>query len=166
MGPAAGSRGVTGAETVRVWLLGSFRVSVGARTIQDDAWRRRKAATLMKLLALASDHRLHREQAVETLWPNLGRKAASNNLRQAIHGARKALHPVTGSRYLESENELLVLCPGGNLWVDMEAFEEAAAAARRERSPAAYRVAIELYRRRPLARGSLRGVGGESSAGA
>jgi predicted ATPase/DNA-binding SARP family transcriptional activator/DNA-binding CsgD family transcriptional regulator len=145
MGPAAGSRGVTGAEAVRVWLLGRFRVSVGSGTIQDDAWRRRKAAALMKLLALASDHRLHREQAMEMLWPNLGRKAASNNLRQAIHAARKALHPVTGSRYLDSENELLVLCPGGNLWVDMEAFEEAAAAARRERWPAAYRVAIELY---------------------
>ena len=26
-------------ETVRVWLLGGFRVSVGSRTIPQDAWR-------------------------------------------------------------------------------------------------------------------------------
>jgi DNA-binding SARP family transcriptional activator len=145
MGPAAGFRGVTGAEVVLVWLLGRFRVSVGSGTIQDDAWRRRKAAALIKLLALALDPRLHREQAMETLWPNLGRKAASNNLRQAIHATRNALHPVTGSRYLESENESHVLCPEDNLWADAAIFEEVAATARRSRNPAAYRVALALY---------------------
>ena len=39
-------------EVVRVWLLGGFRVSVGSRTIGEDRWRRRKAAALVKLLAL------------------------------------------------------------------------------------------------------------------
>jgi len=50
-----------GPETVRVWLLGGFRISVGSRTITQDAWRLRKAAALVKLLALAPNHRLHRE---------------------------------------------------------------------------------------------------------
>jgi len=40
-------------EAVRIWLLSGFRVSVGSRTIQDDAWRLRKAAALVKLLTLA-----------------------------------------------------------------------------------------------------------------
>jgi DNA-binding SARP family transcriptional activator len=132
-------------EEVRVWLLGNFRVSVGSRTIEDGQWRLRKAATLVKLLALAPDHHLHREQAMDFLWPGLGKKAASNNLRQALHGARRALDPETGSRYLVSEAESLVLCPGGNLWVDVEAFEEAVVMARRSRNPATYRAAIELY---------------------
>ena len=35
--------------------------------------------------------------------------------------------------------------PGGRLWVDVEAFEEAAASARRSRDPAAYGAALELY---------------------
>jgi two-component SAPR family response regulator len=65
---------------VRIGLLGGFRVSVGARTIEKDAWRLRKAASLVKLLALAPGHRLHRERVMDTLWPELGRKAASNNL--------------------------------------------------------------------------------------
>lgn len=37
------------------------------------------------------------------------------------------------------------LCPDGTLWVDVEAFEDAAATARRGRDPEAYRAAIELY---------------------
>ena len=54
-----------------MWLLGGFRVSVGARTIEDGGWRLRKAASLVKLLALAPGHRLHREQAMDLLWPHL-----------------------------------------------------------------------------------------------
>jgi len=29
-----------GPESMRVWLLGGFRISVGARTIEDEEWRR------------------------------------------------------------------------------------------------------------------------------
>jgi predicted ATPase/DNA-binding SARP family transcriptional activator/DNA-binding CsgD family transcriptional regulator len=107
----------------------------------------RKAASLVKLLALAPWHHLHREQAMETLWPELGRVAASNNLRQALHSARRALEPdsLVGSRYLASQDELLVLCPEGQLWVDSEAFEEAARNAHRSREPTAYEAAIDLY---------------------
>ena len=38
-------------EAMRVWLLGGFRVSVGARIIEDATWRLRKTASLVKLLA-------------------------------------------------------------------------------------------------------------------
>jgi DNA-binding SARP family transcriptional activator len=54
-------------KAVRVWLLGWFRVGVGSRTIPQDAWRLRKAAALVKLLALSPGHRLHREQAMDLL---------------------------------------------------------------------------------------------------
>jgi predicted ATPase/DNA-binding SARP family transcriptional activator len=153
MDPPAGSQRVTQsgtpkgerAEAVRIWLLGGFQVSVGSRSIESDAWRLRKAASLLKLLALAPGHRLHREQAMDLLWPGSGRKAASNNLRQTLHATRRILDPAVGSRYLASEDESLVLCSGGSLWVDVDAFEEAVAAARRSRDPAAFRAAIDLY---------------------
>jgi predicted ATPase/DNA-binding SARP family transcriptional activator/DNA-binding CsgD family transcriptional regulator len=132
-------------EAVRIWLLGTFRISVGSRTIDSNQWRLRKAAALVKLLALAPGYRLHREQAMELLWPDSGRKAASTNLRRALHAARRILDSAAGSRYLASENESLVLCPEGQLWVDVEAFKEVVATARRSREPAAYRAAIELY---------------------
>jgi hypothetical protein len=44
-------------------MLGDFRVSVGDSTLSENAWRLRKATSLVNLLALASGHRLHREQA-------------------------------------------------------------------------------------------------------
>src|SRR5919107_1871303 len=92
-------------KAVRVWLLGGFRVSVGSRTIPQDAWRLRKAATLVKLLALSSGHCMHREQAMDLLWPDSGRKAASNNLRRVLHAARRLLDAAAGSRYLASHEE-------------------------------------------------------------
>jgi DNA-binding SARP family transcriptional activator len=142
-----GHRSVSGdAETLRIRMLGGFRVSAGPRLIEENAWRLKKAANLVKLLALAPGHRLHREQAMDLLWPDLGTQAASSNLRQTLHFARKALDPdsVVGSRYLASEDELLALSPEGQLWVDSEVFEEAARDAHRTREPAAYEVVLDL----------------------
>jgi predicted ATPase/DNA-binding SARP family transcriptional activator/DNA-binding CsgD family transcriptional regulator/Tfp pilus assembly protein PilF len=134
-------------EVVRVRLLGGFQVSVGARVIDQSKWRLRKAASLLKLLAITPRHRLHREQAMDLLWPNVGMRAASNSLRQALYAARRVLdpHPDDSLLYLAFQDEQLVLCPKGPLWVDVEAFEEAAATARREKETTAYRAAIELY---------------------
>jgi DNA-binding SARP family transcriptional activator len=132
-------------EAMRVWMLGGFRISVGARTIGAEEWRLRKAAALVKVLSLAPGQRLHREQAMGLLWPDSGRKAASGSLRSTLHVARGALHPTMGGRYLASENESLVLCPGGDLWVDVVAFEGAAATARRAKDLATYRAALDIY---------------------
>jgi DNA-binding SARP family transcriptional activator len=140
--------GPTASETtqaVRIRLLRGFSVSVGTRVIRQEEWRLRKAAALIKMLALAPGHRLHREQAMDSLWPELGKKAASNNLRNAVHAARKALDPAAASRLLASEGDSLVLCPGGGLWVDVDAFEEAVLVARHSRDPAAHRAATETY---------------------
>jgi predicted ATPase/DNA-binding SARP family transcriptional activator/DNA-binding CsgD family transcriptional regulator len=133
---------------VRVWLLGRFRVSVGTHTVEEGAWRLRKAAALVKLLALAPGHHLHRERAMDLLWPDHGRHAAANSLSQVLHAARRTLGPddtQAASSYVASQGEQLVLCPGGDLWLDVEAFEEAAATARRSREPAAHRAALNLY---------------------
>ena len=48
---------------MRVSLLGRFEVSLGSKLIREDEWRLRKAANVVKLLALASDHNLHRERS-------------------------------------------------------------------------------------------------------
>jgi predicted ATPase/DNA-binding SARP family transcriptional activator/DNA-binding CsgD family transcriptional regulator len=122
-------------------------VWVGSRAVSEGAWHLRKAKSLVKVLALARGHALHREQIMDLLWPELGKRAASNNLRQALHVARRILHldPEIASRYLSLSGEQLALCLEGQLWVDVEAFEEAAATARRSRDPVAYRAAIELY---------------------
>src|SRR5918995_5013164 len=138
-------------QTLRIWLLGGFRVSVGSRSIGEEEWHLRKAGSLLKLLALAPSHRLHREQAMELLWPDLHPKAALNNLHYALRVARRTLEPPAlassaPSRYLRLRGQQLTLCPDSPLWVDVEAFEEAAATAREAfPEPAAFRAAIDLY---------------------
>src|SRR3712207_1197307 len=74
---------------VRVRLLGNVLVSVGDRIVDEGEWRLKRAASLIKLLALVPGHRLHREQAIDLLWPDLDPKAAANNLHHALHVARK-----------------------------------------------------------------------------
>ncbi|MGI8909594.1 MAG: tetratricopeptide repeat protein [Rubrobacteraceae bacterium] len=132
---------------LRISLLGGFRVRRGSGIIEEDEWRLKKAASLVKLLALAPQHRLHRERIMDLLWPNLAPKAAANNLRYALHNARQTLESATdaSSRYLRLQGEQLTLSSTGRLRVDVEAFEEAASTARRAGAPAAYRAALELY---------------------
>jgi predicted ATPase/DNA-binding SARP family transcriptional activator len=138
---------------VRVRLLGGFGVWVGPGLIEEDRWRLRKARSLIKLLTLAPGHSLHREQVMEALWPGLGVRKASNNLHQILHAARRVFEPsalasdnaACSSSYLLLRDEQLLLCPEGPLWVDVEAFEEAAATARYTMEPAAFGAALDLY---------------------
>jgi DNA-binding SARP family transcriptional activator len=135
-------------DGLRIQLLGGFQVSLGARGIDDAAWRLRKVKALIKLLALAPGHSLAREHLMDLLWENLEPDAASNNFRKALHIARHALEPeLSGpSRLLHVQGDVLVLKPEGPLWVGVEAFEAAAAAARRSRDPHRYEGAVDLYR--------------------
>lgn len=130
---------------VRAWLLGGFRVAVGERSIGEGEWGLKKAKSLIKLLALNPEHRLHRERAMDVLWPDLAPAAAANNLHRTLHAARKALDPAHGSTCLTLRGEHIALCPGGELRVDVAEFEAAAKMARKDRSLSAYRRATELY---------------------
>jgi DNA-binding SARP family transcriptional activator len=130
---------------LRVELLGEFRVVVESRAVPAEAWRRSKAAALVKLLALAPAHRLHREQLMEALWPELAPAAAAANLRKAVHYARGAVDGEDGASVVVSVGELLSL-PREGTWVDVDAFRTAAAQARRSGDPEVYGTALELYR--------------------
>jgi DNA-binding SARP family transcriptional activator len=134
----------TAPRSLRIELLGGFRVAVGARAVPDDAWRRSKAAALVKLLALAPRHRLHREQVMDALWPELDPGAAAANLRKAVHYARRAVDEGAGASAIVSAGELL--CLGRGDWVDVDAFRATAAQARRGGDADAYAAAVELYR--------------------
>ena len=130
---------------LRIELLGGFRVSVGGRALPDVTWRRRRAAAVVKLLALAPAHRLHREQIMDALWPELGPAASGANLRKALHHARRALDAPDGACVISSGADLVSL-PRDELWLDVEAFQTAVAAARRTGDIDEYQRALSLYR--------------------
>src|SRR4051794_12192172 len=122
---------------VAVTLLGGFSVAVDGTPLTGVRWRLRKARDLVKLLALAPGHSLHREQLMDTLWPERDPVAAANNLNQVVHAARKVL----GAEAIEVRDELLVL----HAAVDVDELEGAAADARRDGSPGAFGAALALY---------------------
>src|SRR3954468_2451723 len=93
---------------VNVTLLGGFAAAVDGAAVPDSTWRLKKARELVKLLALAQAHRLHREQAMDVLWRDLAPAAAANNLHQAVHVARRAL----GANPIEFRGEVLSLTGG------------------------------------------------------
>src|SRR5262245_65686374 len=114
---------------VRVSLLGGFAATVDGAVVPDSAWRLKKARELVKLLALARGHRLHREVVMDVLWRDLAPAAAANNLHQAVHVARRAL----GADAIEVRDEVLLLAAV----VDGDELERSAAGARRRRTGAA-----------------------------
>ncbi|MBI3971686.1 MAG: hypothetical protein HY332_10400 [Chloroflexi bacterium] len=141
----AGSDGSAGAG-LRICLLGGFRVWAGGREIEPGAWRVRKARSLVKLLALAPGHQLHREQITDLLWPEAEPAAAASNFRYTLHIARRVLAAgAPAAAPLPFEENVLALCTGAPPWIDVAAFEAGAAAARRRRDPGAYQSTIALY---------------------
>ena len=130
----------TPASEIHVSLLGGFSVRVADRLV-DDHWRLRKAKTLVKLLALAPGHWVHRDVVVDTLWPEAESQAASNNLHQLLHYIRRMMGPES----VALSDEVLRLCPGGKLTVDVDAFERAVASARSSSEIAAMQEALALW---------------------
>ena len=76
---------------VDIRMLGGFEVVVDGRRVPAEAWRRRQAASLVKVLALQPEHRLPREQLIDLLWPDLLVDEAAPRLHKAAHYARTAL---------------------------------------------------------------------------
>jgi DNA-binding SARP family transcriptional activator len=124
-----------------IQLLGAFSVWVAGDQVPDGTWRLRRAKSLIKLLALAPERRLHREQAVEQLWP--GEAPAGNSLHQVLYTARRALGPDAGERLVLRDD--VVALVGDDVWVDVDAFERAGAEARTRRTNDSYRTALDLY---------------------
>jgi DNA-binding SARP family transcriptional activator len=157
------------APELRVHLLGGFTITLGDQSLDTTGWRLRKAQHLVKLLLLAPGHRLHRERVFDLLWPDLDLDAAANNLHYIMHAARITLarlwetptltmlaqprsephsrsHSRSGHRaLLRLRQQIIALDPPWPLWLDVDAFDEAANAARLGSDPQLYETAIALY---------------------
>jgi predicted ATPase/DNA-binding SARP family transcriptional activator len=129
-------------DSLEARLLGDFQIRVGERVIPAAAWKQRKAAAIVKLLALEPSHRLHREQILDALWPELDPDAAANNLRVALHAVRRILD--AGGIPIR-EGQHLVLGTSDTIWVDVLAFEAALDRAWRDSDLNAFQTAIDLY---------------------
>src|SRR4051795_15400 len=134
-------------KPLQIRLFGSFAVRVGDDLVPEGAWRLRKGKSLVKLLALSPERRIHRERATELLWPERTPEAAANNFHQALYVARRALEAAgaDAAAVLPLRDDMLMLFPGGRVVVDVDVFEAAVAHARETGEPSDYRAALALY---------------------
>ena len=103
-----------------ITVVGRFALTVDGRAVPADAWQRRSAVALVKLLAVTGGHRLHREQAVDRIWPEEDLDVAVARLHKAAHFARKA---VGFAGVVVLRDEQVLLCPDDDLDVDADAFD-------------------------------------------
>ena len=139
---------------VRIALLGGFTVSVEG-VVVPPRWRLRKAKTIVKLLALAAGHRVHRDVLIEQLWPEADPAVGANNFHQALHAARR----VVGAENLVLHDEIVVLGGEGGVAVDVDDFDAAAARAASTGAPEDHPPRARPVVGRAPARGPLRGLG-------
>ncbi len=122
-------QGAEGPGGLRARLLGHVELAVGGREIPANAWPRRNSRYLLLLLLCSPGHRMSRDMAMESLWPNASLESATRALYVAIHGLRRVLEPeITAgraSRFVDLSGEIVQLVPGSLEWLDVEAFEAA-----------------------------------------
>ncbi len=127
---------------MNIQLLGGFNVRVDGAAIPDTAWKSRRARNLVKLLGLAPGHRLHRDQVIDTLWPDSDLSAAANNFHQTLFAARRVLDPIVPG-CLQMEEGTLSLTQ--DFSIDVDTFETAAAQAKNSQDPSIYLEALAIY---------------------
>jgi DNA-binding SARP family transcriptional activator len=121
---------------LRLYLLGRFEAVRADAPIPAHAWRRRRPADLLKLVALAPGRAVARQQAIDALWPDKDPASGANNLHRALYDLRQIL----GGRWVDIEKGEVTL--RGDVWLDVDAFEAAVGRGERE----GWTQAVALYR--------------------
>ncbi|MBK8985917.1 MAG: transcriptional regulator [Chloroflexi bacterium] len=140
---------------LRLQTLGQFVVWRGAELVTTRDWQRKAARQLLQLLLAHRRDVLDRDQIVDLLWPELDAENGRRNLKIAFNALCQALEPRRPARapsaFVLRDGALYGLRPEADVWLDVAAFEEAAAAgdACLETDVAqaihAYRQALRLY---------------------
>jgi DNA-binding SARP family transcriptional activator len=125
---------------VDIRVLGGFTITVD--NAAHRSWPRRSAGSLLKLLALSSDRRLHRERVIDALWPDLTLERAAPRLHKAAHYARREL---SSDDAVVLRGDSVALFPSAVVRVDLVAFEQAAETAMRSGDADDVAGALDLY---------------------
>jgi DNA-binding SARP family transcriptional activator len=136
------------AITLRLYLLGGFRVEVAGEVVPARAWRRRSARQLTKVLATDPQHAMHREQIYDLLWPDASIASARNSLAKAVHATRHALEPARRPRQHSTcivVGDEMVALNREHVFIDADAFQRAAHDALRRGGVPEHERALALY---------------------
>lgn len=119
--------------TLRVQMLGTFRVWRGAQEIQAREWQREKARQLFQLLLTYRGHWVQREQICAWLWPEADLDAAERQFKVTLNALNAALEPARPPRvapfFVRRQGLAYSFAPSYGVWIDVDEFELRAAAA-------------------------------------
>jgi non-specific serine/threonine protein kinase len=111
-----------GDQVIRIKTFGGLHLVVEGDTIAEDAWQRRKARQLFKILLSRPDARIGKDQVTLLLWPDSPSNAALTNLRSAILDLRRVLRD-SESAVIRSDRDAIWLS-AARAWLDVHEFEE------------------------------------------
>ena len=105
---------------LRIQLLGRMVVECDGVEISTPSARR--AWSLLAYLALSPGPQPRGELAA-AFWPDVLDSSARASLRSAVWSLRRALGPAAESHLIVDRNSV-GLASGGELWIDVDAFDE------------------------------------------
>src|SRR5436853_7283733 len=129
--PSRRSIMISTSALLEVSTLGRFELHRDRSLLSGGNWNRRKVCDLFKLLLSAEQHRLHREQIQEILWPTSTSEQAANSFGKTLYLLRRALEPelATGkgssSTYVTLDHDTVMLAQD-SLQIDADLFESSA----------------------------------------
>lgn len=135
--------------------LGPFTVCRRGQPIPAEAFTRRKAVTLLKLLALQEGAPVSREVLIEHLWPEVEPQLGANRLHGIVHDLRSVIEPHRTERewlYVRNRGELYYLDRQASIDLDLTRFRlllaqgSRAGPAHDTETIACLEQAVELYR--------------------
>jgi predicted ATPase/DNA-binding SARP family transcriptional activator len=129
-----------------IHLIGEFELRWGEHTVRATELPQRKGRDLLKLLALEPSHRMHREQVMEVLWPEVTPSKSANSLYNVLYLLRMELKKagIHEGEVLKIEEEIVQFDSCLAIEVDLVEFHTAADHALLRRDLPACKDALEL----------------------
>lgn len=113
--------------TLRIQMLGSFRVWRGNSEIQSREWQREKARQLLQLLLTYRGQWIQREQICAWLWPESDLDASERQFKVTLNALNTALEPLRPPRttpfFVRRQGLAYSFAPSYGCWIDVDEFE-------------------------------------------
>lgn len=153
---ASGATPSSATPLLELRCFGGFEVRLHGQPVPAEAFARRKALTLLKLLVLSAGNPVSRDALAERLWPGVDERTGANRLHGVLHALRSAIEPYREQRrwiFVCNIGELCYFNMESPHWTDVYAFrrhaasgQEAERRGRREEAIRHLEAALGLYR--------------------
>ena len=155
VGPSAPRRAFS-EPYLRIRCLGSFEIERNGKLLVPQAFKRRKAVTLLKILVLHGGAPVAKESLIEWLWPESEAESGLNRLHGIVHALREVIEPIASGndwQVIHYDGEHYRFDPLEPCWIDLVEFDTARKAGQQAEKAdqipealSAYDEALRLYR--------------------